>query len=297
MTDRPGVSVHKVRLRVSPAAARLLNGEAGTEEKLKAARGEGSFPTAELAVVLVVLSRDHDERIRSAALAALQGMSHGMLLELVLSPETHPKVLDALARIHRTKEDIILLIMAHPLIDKGTRDFIAAAAPPNHDPDTPNGDLDPASEDEILDVPDDEGEEFRSKHSLAQELSITEKIKYAMTGDKEWRSILLRDTNKLVSGAVLKNPRITDQEIEVVARSSTINDEAVRLICCNKDWIKNYRIRKALVENSKTPLPVALRFLSTLSERDLSMLAKSRNISSVIAAQARKMLNTIQKKR
>jgi len=49
------------------------------------------------------------------------------------------------------------------------------------------------------------------------------------------------------------------------------------------------------VENSKTPLPKALRFMTTLSERDLVSLAKSKNVVTVIATQARRLVMAKQK--
>jgi hypothetical protein len=117
----------------------------------------------------------------------------------------------------------------------------------------------------------------------------------AMTGDKEWRSILIRDSNKLVNGAVVKNPRITEPEILTISKSVIQNDEILRVICQNKEWIKNYEIRRALVLNNKTPLPVALRFMGFMTEKDLSAMAKSKNISSIIANQARRMLSNKKK--
>jgi len=121
-------------------------------------------------------------------------------------------------------------------------------------------------------------------------MGVAEKIKIALTGDKEWRSLLIKDSNKLVSGAVVKNPRITEAEILSIAKSKIQNDEIVRLICMNKEWLKNYQIRKAMVENHKTPLPNALRLMTTLTEKDLAALAKSKNVSTVIATQARRLL-------
>jgi hypothetical protein len=123
-------------------------------------------------------------------------------------------------------------------------------------------------------------------------LSIGEKIKMAMTGDKEWRLLLIKETNKLVSTAVLKNPRLTDPEVLAIAKSIELNEEIIRLICMNKEWLKIYPIRKALVENSKTPLPKALRFLTTLNDKDIQALSKSRNISSVIAQQAQRLVRS-----
>jgi hypothetical protein len=133
-------------------------------------------------------------------------------------------------------------------------------------------------------------DEFRSKYQLSQQMGVGDKIKMALTGDKEWRNILLKDANKLVSGAVVKNPRITEGEILTIAKSNVQNDEIMRVICANKEWVKIYMIRKALVENHRTPLPVALRFMASLTEKDLAFLAKSKNVSTVIAGQARRAL-------
>ena len=57
----------------------------------------------------------------------------------------------------------------------------------------------------------------------------------------------------------------------------------------NKEWIKLYPIRKALVENCKTPLPKALRYLATLNEKDILALAKSKNVASAVARQAQRL--------
>jgi hypothetical protein len=70
----------------------------------------------------------------------------------------------------------------------------------------------------------------------------------------------------------------------------------MRLICHNKEWLKNYKIRKALVENNRTPLPFALRQMTTLSEKDVAALAKSKNVSTVIATNARKLMSYRQQK-
>ena len=127
-----------------------------------------------------------------------------------------------------------------------------------------------------------------SKHQLALEMKVSDKIKMAMTGDKEWRNILIKDPNKLVHGAVLKNGRMTEAEVVTVARSKTSSDELIRLILLNRDWMKNSEIRKALALHPKTPLPRALRFVSELPLNDLKKLMKSRSVSNAISTTARK---------
>jgi hypothetical protein len=129
-----------------------------------------------------------------------------------------------------------------------------------------------------------------SKYQIALQLKVAEKIKMALTGDKEWRSILIKEANKLVQAAVMKNPRITDGEVLLVAKNKTSSDEVIRIILLNKDWLKNYEIRKALVTHPKTPLPKALRFVGGLVMKDIKSLARSRQVSNIIVTAARKEL-------
>ncbi|MGH7821726.1 MAG: hypothetical protein ACREQ9_18340, partial [Candidatus Binatia bacterium] len=68
------------------------------------------------------------------------------------------------------------------------------------------------------------------------------------------------------------------------------DDEILRVIADNREWTTSYPLRVALVENAKTPVIKALRFLPSLAERDIRTLAKSKNVPSVIASQARKIL-------
>jgi len=187
------------------------------------------------------------------------------------------------------------LLLHHPRLAPATGDFLrerysAWSMAEDSLAGVPDGAGTGDESEESEEEPVEEDEEYQSKYQLAQTMGTGEKIKMALTGDKEWRSIFLKDANKLVSSAVIKNPRMTDAEVLTVCKSTVQNDEIIRLICANKEWVKNYQIRKALVENHKTPLPAALRFLSTLGEKDLAFLAKSKNISSVIATQARRML-------
>lgn len=129
-----------------------------------------------------------------------------------------------------------------------------------------------------------------TKYQMIQELSVGDKVKLALTGDKEWRSLLLKESNKQISGAVLKNPRITEKEVLILCQNRSSNEELIRIILLNREWLKNYSIRLALAMHPRTPLNQAMRFLSTLSEKDLRKLSKSRNISSALVNACRRML-------
>jgi len=47
-------------------------------------------------------------------------------------------------------------------------------------------------------------------------MGVKDRVKLGMKGDREARNILIRDPNRLVSSAVVNNPRITEQEIEMI---------------------------------------------------------------------------------
>lgn len=157
------------------------------------------------------------------------------------------------------------------------------------------GEPEDAEETETVEESEDDPE-YLSKVKIASELGVSEKIKLALTGDKEWRRIFLKDTNKLVCAAAIRNPRITDGEVLAVAKNKSSNDELIRLICLNREWVKSYEIKKALVLHPKTPLPKALRYMDVLGNKDLKQMAKSRSISPVLVNNARRMLTAKDKK-
>ena len=135
-----------------------------------------------------------------------------------------------------------------------------------------------------------------SKYQIALKLKVTEKIKMALTGDKEWRAIMMNESNRLIQSAVMKNPKIGDGEVLMIAKNKTSSDDLIRIILLNKDWVKNYEIKKALITHPKTPPPKALRFISYLTMKDLKELAKSRQVSNVVVTAARKELENRMRK-
>ncbi len=287
----------KITVKISRDAARYVQPETPRMEKLKAARGEAGLLPAEVPVVLYYLSRDPDPEIRSAAVSGLQSLSEQLLIEICSDLSVHPGILQFLARLHGKNPAIAEIISLNPAADEQTLCHLAdCIVQTNKDTTASSGPEDEFPEDDESEecsgeeLEDDDEEAFKSTYQLAMEMGISEKIKMALTGDKEWRMLLVKDKNKLVSGSVIKNPRITDGEILIITKCQLNNDDILREICNNKEWTKNYQIRKSLVENCKTPIQHTLRFLAGLTSKDLGLLAKSKNVPSIIATQARRLL-------
>jgi hypothetical protein len=138
-------------------------------------------------------------------------------------------------------------------------------------------------------APMEEGKRLNHTQRIMK-MSIAEKIKLATLGNKEARTLLLRDSNKLVCTAVIRSPRLTDGEVLACASNRAANEEVLRILYGNREWTKNQKIKLALVKNPKVPLTVVMKFLSTLRDGELKDLARDRNVPSGVAMFARKLM-------
>jgi hypothetical protein len=138
-------------------------------------------------------------------------------------------------------------------------------------------------------APMEEGKRLNLTQRIMK-MSIAEKVKLATLGNKEARTLLLRDSNKLVCTAVIRSPRITDGEVLATATNRAANEEVLRIIYNNREWTKNNKIKLALVKNPKIPLTVVMKFLSTLRDAELKDLARDRNVPSGVSMFAKKLV-------
>jgi len=133
-------------------------------------------------------------------------------------------------------------------------------------------------------------EQGGSLYSLIQNLSVFQKIKLGRMGNKEARSLLVRDRNKIVAIAAVSSPKITEQELLSIAQSRAVGDEVIRVICRNKDTTRSYQMKIALATNPKTPQATAMKFVNYLQDKDLQKLMKSKDVPTVISNHARRLL-------
>ena len=131
--------------------------------------------------------------------------------------------------------------------------------------------------------------EFESLYHRILNMGVGDKIRLALFGNKEARDILIRDSNKIVALSVIKSPKIMDSEVEAISKSRHVCEDVLRHIAGTKEWIRSYTIKMNLVANAKTPVPIAMKILSQIREPDLRRLAKNKNVSQVIALQAKRL--------
>lgn len=139
---------------------------------------------------------------------------------------------------------------------------------------------------------EDEKKDEKAVSNLTRLFTLTtgKKVKAALTEDAQTRSFLIRDPNRLVALAVLGSPKITEAEIESFAGMKNISDEVLRRIGTNRDWTKKYTVISSLVKNPRTPLGLAMGFVSRLQPRDVKALAVDRNVPEAIRKSAQRFV-------
>jgi hypothetical protein len=253
----------------SPFLDFFRRGEVGKDVRLLAAVGALAPRAHEQIALLVLLTEDADSEVRGTAEATLAKI-HNDSLAAFLGRSDVPDPLREFFRgrgIEPTAESSVAT--DDPLVDTSVER--------GPSPESPEG----------------EGDTEAARTGAAQRmatLSVSEKVKCAMKGTKEERSVLIRDSNKLVSVAVLSSPKVSDAEVETFAKMSNVSEEVLRIIGSNRGWIKNYGVVAALTKNPKTPLGISMRFVQRLTEKDLKMIALDRNLQQPLKQVVRKRL-------
>jgi hypothetical protein len=120
-------------------------------------------------------------------------------------------------------------------------------------------------------------------------MSVSEKVQAAFKGGKTERMILIRDHNRLVCGAVMRNPRMSEAEVESIASMRNIAEEVLRLITLKREWISKYNIVVTLARNPKCPVGVVLPLINRLTLRDLKGLKDDKGVSETVRGLTRKV--------
>ncbi len=238
-------------------------GEVAHDLKLLAARGAIAPRPLEQLGLLVLLTGDHDAEVRDAAERTIAGIPPDLLSGFIARSEVPTELREFFVKRGLPAGSAPAPEPAGPLVDQDTTDY----------------GVEPRTDDERASVVE----------RLAK-MTVPEKLIAAMKGGREMRSVLVRDSNKLVALAVLSSPKLTDSEVESIARMGSVSEDVLRTIAHTRAWVKNYGVVVALVQNAKTPLAISMNLMSRLIEKDLKMLSTNRNVPETLRITARKKI-------
>lgn len=120
-------------------------------------------------------------------------------------------------------------------------------------------------------------------------LDVKGRIQLALKGNKEERSILIRDGTKVVALAVLEAPKLADGEVEKFASQKNVLESVLRQIPLKRRFMKNYIVVRNLCANPRTPLDLGLGLMKNLLIQDLKNISANKEVSETIRKLALKM--------
>jgi hypothetical protein len=132
--------------------------------------------------------------------------------------------------------------------------------------------------------------ESLGKHATAVEapqgrqLTLGERKSLARRPDRETMQRLLADSHPDVIRRVLRNPRITEDDVVRLAARRPGKSEVLAEIARSTRWAHGPRVRMALVMNPATPCEIAARIAGLLLRPELGRVARSPGVPASVRA-------------
>lgn len=139
---------------------------------------------------------------------------------------------------------------------------------------SPDAAPEPPAEDEAAEVGGDRGGTKQTAWDRIRGLSQVQKVLLAVKAERTDRALLAQDNDPRVLLSLLRNPRITVDEIVRLAKSPFMSYQVAEVIMKSPQWMANPEVRIGLVNNPKTPQAFALRLLPTLPEPEVRAIAR-----------------------
>jgi hypothetical protein len=175
----------------------------------------------------------------------------------------------------------VVELLGESLLSEGQGSEASSATAPAPAPESPGPAVAPAKP-----VPDTKRLNTVQKINT---LDIKGRIQLALKGNKEERSILIRDGTKVVALAVLEAPKLSDGEVEKFASQKNVLEAVLRQIPLKRRFMKNYIVVRNLVANPRTPIDLSLGLMKNLLAQDLKNISANKEVSETIRKLALKM--------
>jgi len=269
-------------------------------------QGNDSFVEA------ILVNQDTPDETYAFLAERLSGQALGIIVENQVRQLRHPPILIALVQnpaVSRADADRVMDFAVRTGMDEQFRGVAAYLEAQERIRNRPVDEAEEKRLQEVIDqslpqelLEEEERSEPRTAEEAAEEekkretfvqmlakLTTGQKVALAPKGNKTARMILVKDSNRVVATAAIKNLGINAQEAMMIAGNRAVCDDVIRIIAQNNEWTRDYAVKVALINNPKCPLAIAMKFLTHLRPADLKALSMNKNVSSTLAQTARNM--------
>jgi hypothetical protein len=127
-------------------------------------------------------------------------------------------------------------------------------------------------------------------HSQVRKLTLAEKLKVARTATRPVRELLIRDPEKRIHSEVMRNPKVTDEEIMVYTAMPNLSPRVLDWVSNQQKYMRRRAVMLNIVQNPMTPPDTAKKLLSRLNDNELLRITRSSKVREVVSRAAKKIL-------
>lgn len=125
---------------------------------------------------------------------------------------------------------------------------------------------------------------------LLTELKLGERIALARLATRALLARLVQDSDSKVIEASLLNPRLTSDGLLAAIARDTVSRLLLEACATSARWREVYAVRLGLALQPRTPLPIALAQISSLTRRDLLRVSRTPILAPLVCRAAEHVL-------
>jgi hypothetical protein len=124
--------------------------------------------------------------------------------------------------------------------------------------------------------PEESERKPRNLFEKIRSMSVSERVNLAQKADLMERRVLMQENNSKINDFLLRNIRITEQEVAAIARNAVSPIQTILTIFHHQGWMKVEAIRSGILSNPKLPPHLALDLMPRLSAGDLIRMSHAK---------------------
>lgn len=113
-------------------------------------------------------------------------------------------------------------------------------------------------------------------------LTVPEKARVAKWGDRSARGLVLRKQDRMLHAVLLTNPKLAAGEVAILAGRANLDPELLRRISMSREWTRHMAVKRALICNSKLPIPQVTKLLRAVDLAELRRLSTSGRVRTSV---------------
>jgi hypothetical protein len=176
------------------------------------------------------------------------------------------------------------------VVTKGEKNIVFLTEKPPEDTSEKSVALQPAQDEPAETDINAQPEVGKSQFEKIRALTVSERVTLALKADLMERRILMQENNSKVNEFLLRNVRITEQEIAFMARNASVPMQNLLMIAGNRSWMSHDAIRSAVLTNPRTPAAMVMDMIPTLPPPDLLKMHHAPYLREDVKATVRREL-------